>query len=640
MIVADELDADWSKVRVESAPATPEYGFQVTGGSTSIRESWEPLRNAGAMARTLLIKAAAEKWGVPAGQLRTEAGFVIDDKGRRRASYGELAASAATLSAPAPEEVHLKAPKDFKIVGTNVKRLEGLSKVTGEAEFSLDVRLPNMLTAVIAHSPVLGGKVKAFDSEKALASPGVVKVKQVSTGVAVIAKDFWSAQTGREALEIDWDPGPNAGLTTEAMRTTYRDLSTKPGGVAENTGDADGAIAGAAKTIEGVYEVPYLAHAPMEPLNAVAHVRADGCDIWAGTQFQTGDQLAASQITGLKPEQIQVHTTMLGGGFGRRATPTSDFVSEAVEVAKGEAVPVKLVWTREEDIQNGYYRPMFTHRLRAGVGADGMPVGWHQRLVGQSIAQGTPFESEMMRDGIDESSVEGAAHMPYAIPNRHVELHNAERRLPVLWWRSVGHTHTGFANESFLDEVAHAGGKDPYELRKALLANEPRYLKVLELAAEKAGWGKPLPAGRARGIAVRKSFESYCAEVAEVSVDNGRVRVHRVVCAVDCGIAVNPLNVKAQMESAVVYALSAALYGELTLKDGRIEQSNFHDYEVLRIDAMPEVEVHIVESTEPPSGVGEPGVPPLAPAVANALFALTGKRVRKLPIRLDEAEAV
>jgi isoquinoline 1-oxidoreductase beta subunit len=638
MLIAEELDAEWSRVEVQSAPSKPEYnhpvfGMYLTGGSTSVRTSWQQFRQAGAMARSLLLDAAAERWGVDKSSLRTENGKVTHDASSRSATYGELAERAASLPTPAAEDVLLKDPKDFKIIGTNVKRVEGPSKVTGKAEFSIDVRLPGMLTAAIAHPPVCGGKVKSFRASKAEAIPGVVKVKEIPTGVAVLAKDFWTAQKGRDALEIEWDEGPNSGVTTEAMRDEYRRLAETPGLVAEDEGNAERAMSAAAKTIDAVYEVPYLAHAPMEPLNAVAHVRQDGCDIWAGTQFQTMDQNIAVQITGLPPEKVGIHTTLLGGGFGRRANFASDFVADAVAAANGESVPVKTIWTREEDIQCGYYRPMFLHRVEAGLDGNGMPVAWRQRLVGQSIMLGTPFES-MLENGIDVSSVEGAAHMPYAIPNRRIELHNAEPRFTVLWWRSVGHTHTGFVNESFVDEVAHAGGKDPFELRRTLLKDSPRELHVLELAAEKAGWGSALPEGRARGIAVRKSFESYVAEVAEVSLEGGRVRVHKVVCAVDCGIAVNPWNIEAQMESAIVYGLTAALHGEITVDKGRVQQSNFHDYEMLRMDEMPEVEVHIVKSAEPPTGVGEPGVPPIAPAVTNALFALTGKRIRKLPIRV------
>ena len=635
MLIAEELDANWEKVQVEAAPATPEYtdpnyGMQVTGGSSSVRSSWQPFRQAGASAKALLVEAAAKKWGVDKSSLRTEDGHVI--YGDKRASYGALATAAAAL--PVPENVALKDPKDFKLIGTNVKRIEGESKVTGQAQFSMDVKLPDMLTAVVAHPPVCGGKVKSFNADKATAVPGVVKVKQIGSGVAVLAKDFWTARTARDEIEIEWDEGENAALSTEALRKEYLELAERPGNVAEDEGDAEATLSSAAKTVEGVYEVPFLAHAPMEPLNATAHVQADRCDIWAGTQAQSIDQMVAAGITGLSPAQVHIHTTLLGGGFGRRANFTSDFVSDAVQVAHGEGVPVKTIWTREDDIQCGYYRPMFVHKVKAGVDADGMPIAWHQRLVGESIAEGTMMEQAVMQNGVDMMSVEGAAHMPYAIPNRHVEVHNAKKRLSVLWWRSVGHTHTGFVNESFLDEVAHAGGKDPFELRRELLKDQPRHRHVLELAAEKAGWGTPLPEGRARGIAMRKSFESFVAEVAEVSVDGGRVRVHKVVCAVDCGIAINPWNVEAQMESAIIFGLTAALHGELTLENGRVQQSNFHDYPVLRMDETPEIEVHIVKSSEPPTGVGEPGVPPIAPAVANALFALTGKRIRKLPIRL------
>lgn len=635
MLIAEELDADWKSVRVEPAPAAPEYahfgfGIQMTGGSSSVRSSWQPFRSAGATARALLVEAAAEAWSVGEKTLRTENGYVIGDG--RRASYGELATRAATL--PVPENVPLKDPKDFRLIGTNVKRTEGESKVNGRAEFSMDVTLPGMLTAVVAHPPVCGGSVKRFDATKAEGMPGVVKVKRVGPSVAVIAKDFWSARTARDELDIEWDDGPNGALTTEELRRAYRELADAPGLIAEDEGDTAGALETASKTLEAVYEVPYLAHAPMEPLNAVAHVREDACEIWAGTQGQGIDQMVAASITGLKPEQIHVHTTLLGGGFGRRANVTSDFVAEAVLVASGEDVPVKTVWTREDDIQCGYYRPMYVHKLRAGVDADGTPRGWHQRIVGQSIVLGTMFEEFAVQNGVDATSVEGATHMPYAIPNRRIESHNTENTLTVLWWRSVGDSHTGFVNESFLDEVAHAGGKDPYELRRELLKDQPRHRHVLELAAEKAGWGDPLPEGRARGIAMRKSFQSFVAQVAEVSVDSGKPRVHKVVAAIDCGIAINPWNVVAQVESAIVFGLTAALYGELTLDQGRVQQSNFHDYPMLRMDEMPEIEVHVVESTEPPTGVGEPGVPPIAPAVTNALFALTGKRIRSLPIRL------
>ena len=635
MVMAEELDVDVNVVTVVAAPAEQRYagsfGMMITGGSTSVMTTWQQMREAGATARALLVQAAANRWGVEPGTLRTENGIVLGAAGQR-ATYGELADDAATL--PAPENVALKDPSEFKIIGTNVRRLEGPSKVDGTAEFAIDVKLPDMLTAVVAHPPVCGGSVVSFDASAAESMPGVVKVKQISSGVAVIARDFWSAKQARDRLEVEWDNRAGEDFSTAALLEEYRRLVETDGPVAEDEGDAAAGLAGAAKTVEGVYEVPYLAHAPMEPLNATAHHHADGCDIWAGTQAQTLDQMAAGRILGLRPDQVKIHTTLLGGGFGRRASATSDFVAEAVEVAKDEGVPIKTVWTREDDIMCGYYRPLFVHKVKAGVDADGNIVGWHQRLAGQSIMANTPFGG----GDIDPSSVEGSAGMPYAFPNRKIELHSPTQPVTVLWWRSVGHTHTGFVNESFIDEVAHLAGEDPFEFRRKMLQHDPRHLAVLELAAEKAGWGEPLPEGHAHGIALRKSFESYVAEVAEVSIVDGRPRVHRVTAAIDCGIAVNPWNVVAQVESGIVYGLSAALYGEITLEGGRVQQSNFDSYPVLRMDEMPAVDVHIVESSEPPTGVGEPGVPPIAPAVTNAIFALTGKRIRRLPIRLEEAE--
>ncbi len=637
MLIAEELDADWSRIQVQSAPAEPVYydpgfGVYLTGGSSSTASSWQRLRTAGATTRALLVNAAAQTWSVDASSLRTESGHVIHPASGRRASYGSLAERAAAL--PIPEDVQLKDPKNFTLIGTDVKRIEGPEKVTGQAVFAIDLKLPGMLTAVVAHAPVCGGRVRSFNADKALSGAGVVKVKQISSGIAVIARDFWTAKKAREELEIEWDDGEGAELSTAAMRQQYLKLAEEPGAIAEDSGDAGTALEVAAKTIEAVYEVPYLTHACMEPLSATAHVREDGCDIWAGTQYQSNDQLVAAKILGSKPELVRIHTTLLGGGFGRRATPTSDFVADAVEVARGEKVPVKTIWTREDDIRCGYYRPMFVHKLAAGLDGDDMPVAWHQRLVGQSIGVNTMFHSE---NGIDNMSVEGATQMPYAIPNRRVELHSPRQPVTVLWWRSVGHSHTGFVSESFLDELAHAGAKDPFELRRTLLANEPRYLGVLELAAERAGWGTPLPEGRARGIATHKMHGTYVAQVAEVSVEAGQVRVHRVVCAVDCGIVMNPWNVRSQMEGGIVFGLTAALHSELTVDKGRIQQSNFHDYPVLRMDEMPKIDVYMVPSREQPTGVGELAVPAIAPAVANALFALTRKRIRKLPIRLEEA---
>ena len=638
MLIAEELDADWSRMKVEHAPAAPAYahtmfGMQMTGGSSSTWSEFERYRQAGAMARALLVQAAAQRFGVKPADCRTENGVVIC--GAQRARYGELAEAAAAL--PTPTTVVLKEAKDWKLIGKATKRLDSPEKITGRAAFGIDIQFPGLLTAVVARPPVFGASVKSFDASKARAVPGVRDVVQVPSGVAVVADHFWAAKLGRDALAIDWNPGPNAALDTASLEQEFSRLADTRGMTAAKAGDAARAIKKAAKTLDADYRVPYLAHAPMEPLNCAVKIEADRCEIWTGTQFQTMDQMVAAQIVGLKPEQVQIHTTFLGGGFGRRATPTSDFVSEAVQVAKAAGKPVKTVWTREDDVRGGYYRPAYLHRIRVGVGKDGLPTAWRHSVVGQSIVAGTPMEPMMVKDGIDATSVEGVSDSPYLkeIPAHRVELHSPRTGIPVLWWRSVGHSHTAFAMEGMIDELAVAAGEDPVAFRRRLLKRHPRHLGVLNLAAEKSGWGSPLPAGRARGIAVHESFGSFIAQVAEVSVTDGRIKVHRVVCAVDCGIAVNPAGIAAQMESGIAFGLGAALHSRLDLKQGRVQQSNFHDYQVLRLDEMPQVDVHIVPSTERPGGVGEPGSPPIAPAVANAIAALTGKRLRNLPLQLE-----
>jgi isoquinoline 1-oxidoreductase beta subunit len=637
MLIAEELECDWSKIRVEHAPAAPEYahtayGLQATGGSTTTWSEFDRYRQAGATARAMLVQAAAERFGVTPSSCRAENGAVVADE--RRATFGELAEAAAALEAP--ESVPFKDPKDWTVIGTPRMRLDTPEKTTGRAKFGMDVQFEGLLTAVVANSPTFGGSVRSFDATDALAVPGVRHVVQVPSGIAVVADHFWAATEGRKALKIEWEPGRAASVDTDALRAEYLELAATPGVTADEAGDVAGALAGAATTIGGEFSVPYLAHATMEPLNCTVRIGSDGCEIWTGTQFQTPDQGAAAAILGLAPEQVKLHTTFLGGGFGRRANPASDFVSQAVHVAKAAGAPVKTVLTREDDTRAGYYRPAFVHSARLGLDADGRPVAWDHVAVGQSILAGTFFEAMLPENGIDPSSVEGLTDSPYLaeFPNRRVGVHTPDPGVPVLWWRSVGHTHTAFAVESLIDEAAHAAGRDPFEYRRQMLANHPRHLGALELAAEKADWGSPLPAGQARGIAVHESFGSFVAHVAEVSVEDGRIRVNRVVSAVDCGIAVNPMTIDAQLKGAITFGLSATLHSSLSMKEGRVQESNFHDYQVLRLSGMPAVETHIVPSTDPPGGIGEPGTPPIAPAVANAVFALTGRRLRDLPLAL------
>lgn len=636
MLIADELDVDIEKVVVQHGDAWKPYnhtafGIQITGGSSTTWSEFDRYRNAGATARTLLVEAAAQKFGVNASECKTANGVVT--AGDKSATYGELAGDAATL--PAPKDVKLRDPKEWKYIGKGVKRLDTAAKINGTAKFGMDMQLPGMLTAVVLHAPVFGGKVKSVDATKAKAIPGVRQVVQVPGGVAVLADNYWAAKKGRAALKVDWELGSGANVSSKEMMTRYRQLAQKPGLPANKAGDADAAMSKAVKTVEAEYTFPYLAHAPMEPLNVTIQLKGDKCEIWTGTQMPGMEQDAAAKILGLKPENVRVNTVFLGGGFGRRATPASDFVSEAAQIIKASGKPlVKMVWSREDDIRGGFYRPAFLHKVTAGLDADGKPVAWKHTIVGQSIMEGTLFAA-MIKDGIDGSSVEGVSDSPYveAIPDRLVSLHSPKNEVPVLWWRSVGHTHTAMAMEATIDEMAHVAGKDPLAYRQELLKDHPRHLAALNLAAEKAGWGKPLPQGRFRGLAVHESFQSFVAHVAEISLNNdGTIRVHKVVSAIDCGLAVNPDGVVAQIESGINFGVAAALYGEISLEEGRVQQGNFNDYMVARMfDTPTEIDVHIVDSTGKMGGVGEPGTPPVAPAIANAYFAATGKRLRDMP---------
>ncbi len=651
-LLTEELDAAWGQVRVEAAPADVKrynnllWGpMQGTGGSTAMANSWEQMRRAGAVGRAMLVGAAAQQWGVPASEITVSEGVVSHAASGRRATFGELALAAAEQ--PVPADVRLKSPQEFKLIGKHVPRKDSAEKVKGTAIFTQDVHLPGMLTAVVAHPPRFGAKLKGFDASKAKAVPGVVDVVAIPNGVAVLAKDTWSAKKGRDALVVEWDEASGYKASSEDIFARYHEMAQRPGLVARKDGDPDAAFAKAAKVLKASYDFPYLAHAPMEPLNCVVKLGEESCEIWNGDQIQTLDQNLTAEELGLLPSQVKINTLYAGGSFGRRGSKHSDYVLEAVRIAKaidGKA-PVKMVWMREDDMRGGYYRPAFHHVLEAAIDDEGRLMGWRHRLVGQSINADSAMGG-FMKDGIDLTSVEGADSLPYAIPNLVVDLHTPEDvGVPVLWMRSVGHSHTGYSTETFFDEVAAALGQDPVQLRLELLKNHPRHAGVLKLAAEKAGWGSPLAPGkpgerRGRGVAVHKSFESYVAQVAEVTVQaDGKLKVDRIVAAVDCGMAINPDNIRAQVEGAVGCALSFFLHGAITLKDGQVQQSNYHDYPLLRIPDMPKVEVHIIASSEPPTGIGEPPVPLVAPAVANAIAAATGKRLRRLPVDLAELKA-
>jgi len=645
-ILADEIDADWSQIRVQSAPADAAkyanlaFGAQGTGGSTAMANSWDQMREAGAQARARLIAAAAKKWNVGPETIAIEKGVVKGPSGKS-ATLGELAQAAQDISLPGPFEP--KEPGEWRLIGKDVPRADTVPKTNGTARFTIDVQLPDMVTCLIARPTRFGAKATSFDAAPALAVPGVKEVLAVPQGVAVLADGFWAAKKGRDALKITWDEAGTEARGTPELINEYREVAKKIGAIARNEGDAEKGLADAATVLEATYTFPYLAHAPLEPNDCVIRRTDDGgVELLFGSQLQTVDQHVAAGVLGLKPEQVKIETLLAGGSFGRRATPAGDMAAEAAEVLKAakHTGPIKVIWTREDDIKGGRYRPVFVHRLKGGLDAAGNIVAWDQVIVGQSFMKGSPFEARMLKDGVDHSMVEGAKSLPYEIPNLRVSAHIVEVGVPTLWWRSVGSTHTGYATEAFLDQLAEAAGIDPLAIRRKLLAKQPRHLAVLNLAAEKAGWETPSPEGKARGLAVHKLFNSYVAHVVEVSVGaDGLPKVERVVCAADCGIPINPDVIKAQLEGGMGYGLSAALYGAIDLENGRVVQANFDDYRVLRINEMPDIEVHIVQSTEKPTGIGEPGVPTIAPAVANAWAKLTGERLYALPFARSVGKA-
>ncbi|MDK1493249.1 xanthine dehydrogenase family protein molybdopterin-binding subunit [Sinorhizobium sp. 7-81] len=640
-LVAEELDADWSTIDVIGAAGNVKvYGniafggtLQGTGGSTSMASSWERYRKAGAAARAMLVAAAASEWGVGAAEITVENGILSHPSGKS-GGFGVFAAKAATM--PVPADVPLKQPADWKLIGNaGLKRFDSARKANGTEQYTIDVKLPGMLTAVMIHPPFFGAKVKSFDASAAKALKGLVDVVETPRGIAVIGEHMWVAIKGRDAVTVEWDETAAEKRGTDELMSMYRDLAKKPpAAVARKDGDAEAAFASAAKVIEGSFEFPYLAHAAMEPLNAVARMNEDGTlEVWGGHQFPDVYQRLSAEIAGIAPEKVRLNVMKSGGSFGRRAVFDGDVVVESVYAAKaiGFRAPVKVQWTREDDMRAGRYRPAYVHSLKAGLDENGKLVAWDDHIVGQSIVAKTAFQG-MIQNGVDPTSVEGAHNLPYAIPNQTVGLTTTEVGVPVLWWRSVGSTHTAFAAETFIDEVAEAAGSEPVEFRLSMLEPDSRHAKVLKLAAEKAEWEKPLAEGRFRGVAIAESFGSVVAEIAEVSTDgNGGIKVERVVAAVDCGLAINPDQVRAQVEGGIGFGLGAILGEEITLTDGKVDQGNFDMYTPLRIDAMPQVEVHIVASANPPSGIGEPGVPPIGPAVANAAYKALGKRIRVMP---------
>jgi isoquinoline 1-oxidoreductase beta subunit len=637
-LLAEELDADWAQVEVEGAPAdVKRYGNlamggtrQGTGGSNAMRNSYMQMREAGAAARAMLVAAAAESWQVPAAEINVEAGIVKHPPSGKQSAFGTLVALAAQQ--PVPETITVKQPGQFKLIGKTLVRKDP-GKTNGTALFTQDVQLPDMLTAVITVSPKAGGTVKSFDAVAAKAVPGVVEVIQVPAGIAVIAGDYWTAHLARQLLSIEWDFSQAFTGSSKGLLEAYRTELDQPGLTATSNGDAEAALAAAGSNIEAIYEFPFLAHAAMEPMNCVMQQRPDGVELWFGCQWQTGDQALVAEVFGLAPEQVKINMLLAGGSFGRRANPHADYIVQTAQIVKafGKANPIKLVWSREDDMRGWYYRPMYVHKLAARLDEQGYPLAWRHDIVGQGIAIGAGW---IPPDAVDFAPGEGAANLPYAIPNLAVYQHNTNPGIPIQWWRSVGSTHNAYSTETFIEELASKAGKDPVAYREHLLTDKPRHLGVLKLVTGKAGWAKPLPEGRFRGVAVHESFHSVVAQVVEIeAAADGKFRLLKVTCAVDCGLAINPDIVKAQMEGGIGFGLSSALMSEITIEGGEVVQSNFHDYQVLRINQMPAVEVHILPSAEPPTGVGEPATPVIAPALANALFAATGQMPRSLPFR-------
>ncbi len=641
-LIAEELDADWGQVKVEGAPADAKrynnlaFGkFQGTGGSTAIANSFEQMRNAGATARAMLVQAAASAWHVPANEIKVKAGLLTHASGKQ-ANFGELAEAASALAVP--EKVTLKDPKDFSLIGKVAPRKDSKAKTNGSAIFTQDIQLDNMLVAVVAHPPKFGATVKSFDDKATRAVKGIVNVVKIPTGVAVLASNYWTAKKGRDALKVEWDESKAYQKSSDDIIAEYQQLVANPGTVARKDGDALGQLASSKDVIAHTYVFPFLAHATMEPMNCVMQFKEGVCEVWNGNQLHSVDQFSVSAVFGLAPEQIKINTLYAGGSFGRRANPQSDYLVETAHIVKALNTqdPVKLVWSREDDMHAGYFRPIYVHKVSATVDQKGMPSAWHHTIVGQSIATGTAFEPMMVKEGIDGLSVEGAHDMPYQIANVQLDLHTTNKSVavPVQWWRSVAGTHTAYSIEVFMNQLAKAANQNPIAYRLAMLKNKPRHAGVLRLAADKATvMPKLASVKQGRGIALHQSFGTYVAQIVDISIDvANHLKVDRVMCAVDCGIAVNPDVIRAQMESSIGYALTAALTGEITLKDGVVQQGNFDRYPVLRIAEMPIIEVHIVPSAEKPSGIGEPGVPPFTPALVNAIFAATGKHITRLPI--------